>query len=90
MRLLPRWVRAFLILLTVQVNIILISVFLNLTLMIDTDGYLFYESQSCLLVVGVSSLFSYLMLYGSTRFINVSVGSVISSAKSSDEVLKKL
>eukprot|EP00347_Sterkiella_histriomuscorum_P015234 403357802 len=91
MRLLPRWVRAFLILLTIECDIILVVLSFQIAkLKFNYDDQdspkLFYQLN----ITFISSLVSFSLLYIATKFISISVASKISPAKNSLDVIKKL
>ncbi|CDW78168.1 UNKNOWN [Stylonychia lemnae] len=92
MRLMPRWVRAFLILLTIEYNIIMVVLLYKAA--IERFGYDEDISVSkwwtTMEISILASISSYIILFLSTKCLSISVAQKISSAKDSLDVIKKL
>ena len=82
MRLMPRWVRAMSILMTVQTN--LLSLIFLMTYNTITGAELWIINAV------LSSLFSYFILYMSLKSVSASVSTFVQNSKTSIDVLKKL
>lgn len=91
MRLLPRWVRASVILLSLECNLSLVvlgfQIYQNKA-NADQDNSLKYLYYSYITLF--SSSLSYAILYVTTRFISISVGKIIQNSKGSQDIIKKL
>lgn len=91
MRLLPRWVRAFLILFTIECNIILVVLSFKVAkLKFNFDDETTSKAMFLINLTFITSFLSYIMLYIATKFLSISVASKIEASKNSLDVIKKL